>query len=459
MAILYVRSTDGNNADNGSTWALAKATLAGAFAAASAGDIIYVSDNHAETQASAMTLTSPGTAASPCYVICVDDSAEPPTTLATTGTITTTGSNSITIAAGFCYWYGLTFRGATTGTQGCVLICSTATTAYAHIFKNCSIGGGAGLTSSSFIQLGSNQSTSDDQLIILDNVTVHTTHANQQLVFQGGRTIWKNTLSALSGATLPTTLIHTATASQSNKTILRGVDLSALDSGKNLIQIGRASCATITLVSCKIHASVTLVTGAHPGPGGIITNLINCDSGGTNYFKYYNDYAGTILQETTIVRTGGATNGTTAVSREMVSSANAKKFYPLTLSNENFGGDLVVWNETIGSSITLTVHIITDNVTLTDQECWLEVEYLGTSASTLSSFSDDADSITDLLLGGSASNQATSTETWTTTGLTTPVKQQLSVSVTPQEKGPIYCKVHLAKASTTVYVCPKVVIS
>ena len=86
-------------------------------------------------------------------------------------------------------------------------------------------------------------------------------------------------------------------------------------------------------------------------------------------------------------------------------------------------------------------------------------EYLGTSASTLSSFSDDADSITDLLLGGSAGNQTTSTETWTTTGLTTPVKQQLSVTIIPAEKGPIYCKVHLAKASTTVYVCPKVVIS
>ena len=37
MAVLYVRSTDGDDADNGSTWALAKATLAGAFAAAAEG--------------------------------------------------------------------------------------------------------------------------------------------------------------------------------------------------------------------------------------------------------------------------------------------------------------------------------------------------------------------------------------------------------------------------------------
>jgi hypothetical protein len=36
----YVRSTDGSDADNGSTWALANATLAGAMTDAAAGDRI-----------------------------------------------------------------------------------------------------------------------------------------------------------------------------------------------------------------------------------------------------------------------------------------------------------------------------------------------------------------------------------------------------------------------------------
>lgn len=458
MAILYVRSTDGNNSDDGSTWALAKATLAGAFAAASAGDTIYVSNNHAETQASAMTLTPPGSVTAPVWVICVNDSAEPPTALATTATVATTGSNAIaftpTGAGGaFAYFYGITFRGATSGTQGCITIATASTTGYAYIFKDCSLGSGAGPTSSNFITVGSNQATSDDQLVILDNVTIHTVHANQQLVFRNGRIIWQNTTSALTGATLPTTLIHTETQSQSNQILIRGIDFSALGSGKNLVQIGRASCARIQFVNCKLGASVTLTTGTHSGPGAIVLEMVNCDSSDTNYMYYYQDYAGLIQQETTIVRTGGATDGTTSMSREMVSSSNAKFFYPLILK------DLSIWNETTGSSITLTVHIITDNVTLTDKECWLEVEYLGTSGFPLSLISNDSDTITDLLLGGSASNQTTSTETWTTTGLTTPVKQQLSVSITPQEKGPIRCRVVLAKASTTVYVCPKIEIS
>lgn len=108
MANFYVRSTDGSDIDGGTTWALAKATLAGALAVATAGDTIFVSDNHAETQASAMTLSSQGTAASPVRILCVDDAAEPPTALATTATVTTTGSFAMAFH-GFAYCYGITF--------------------------------------------------------------------------------------------------------------------------------------------------------------------------------------------------------------------------------------------------------------------------------------------------------------------------------------------------------------
>src|SRR3990167_8140047 len=98
MAVVYLRSTDGSNLDDGSTWALAKATLAGALSAAGRGGAGYVSQAHAETQGTNMTLTSPGSAASPVNVICVDDSAEPHTATATTATVTTTGTTSITFS-------------------------------------------------------------------------------------------------------------------------------------------------------------------------------------------------------------------------------------------------------------------------------------------------------------------------------------------------------------------------
>lgn len=105
--------------------------------------------------------------------------------------------------------------------------------------------------------------------------------------------------------------------------------------------------------------------------------------------------------------------------------------------------------------MTATIEVITDNVTLTDGECWLEIQYLGTSGVPLGSFLSDAKA--DVL--ATAANQTTSSETWTTTGLTTPVKQYLRVTFTPQEKGFVHAVVKLAKASTTVYVCPKLALA
>lgn len=446
MAILYVRSTDGNDADSGATWALAKATLAGAFTAAAAGDTIYVSDNHAETQASNMTLTSPGTAASPCRVICVDDAAEPPTALATTGTITVTGNFTITIS-GFVFFYGLTFSGSSGAVAAAGISISTSLTPSYIKFHTCAVRRLA--ANSNDVTIGSTLNNSDDQEVVFENTTFQVGHVNDSIIPKC-RFRWINTPSAITGATISTALFSCASASGGTLVECYGVDFSAMGSGKSLVDIAPASNPVYRFRNCKLGSSSSITTGSTPGQGGAVVEVVNCDSAGTNYRYWYQDYSGTIEHETTIVRTGGASDGTTPVSREMVSSANAKSICPLILR------DLVVWNETVGSSVTLTVHVVTDNVTLTDQECWLEAAYLGTSGFPLGSVTDDADSITDILLSGSATNQTTSTETWTTTGLATPVKQQLSVSITPQEKGPIRCRVMLAKASTTVYVCPKV---
>jgi len=90
----------------------------------------------------------------------------------------------------------------------------------------------------------------------------------------------------------------------------------------------------------------------------------------------------------------------------------------------------------------------------------MEVEYMGTSGSTLTSFVTDHNSTA---LTASTTDQTTSTETWT--GFVgTPVKQKLSCTFTPQEKGYCIVRICLARpaAETTappVYVCPKLVVS
>lgn len=437
MANIYVRSTDGSNADNGSTWALAKLDLVGAAAIDAAGDNIYVSDNHAESTAAAITIALAGSNASPVKIICGDDSAEPPTAAATTGTVTTTGNSNITFNGTNYYVYGLRFNvgtGAVNATIAPVNTTSAQATFDSCTFDCVATGSGTGV------------SVSAGELYLVNSWVKFANAGGTIAVNIANNTRFEWHGGGLeSGTTSPTQLVEVA----SSDGRLSGLDLSAGGSGMHIFQFSGGP-ARYSIRNSKLPASWSgsLVTGTLVA--GCRFEMYNCDSTDTNYRLLISDYAGTVSQETTIVRTGGASDGTTTISHKFVTTANAE--YPhIPLA----GPEIVIWNDTTGSSKTVTVEIVTDNVTLTDGECWLEVQYLGTSGFPLGSIASDAKA--DVL--ATAANQATSTETWTTTGLTTPVKQKLVVTFTPQEVGFVHAVVKLAKASTTVYVCPKLTLA
>jgi hypothetical protein len=106
--------------------------------------------------------------------------------------------------------------------------------------------------------------------------------------------------------------------------------------------------------------------------------------------------------------------------------------------------------------VTLTVEIVHDSQgagtgsAFQNDELALEVWYAGTSGYPQYVKSTSAKSN----LVGTASDYTSSSETWTTTGLTTPIKQKLSVTFTPQEAGEIIWKIVGFKASKTFYYCP-----
>jgi hypothetical protein len=440
VAVIYLRSTDGSDASDGLTWANAKATLAAALTAAGAGGTVYVSDNHAETQASAMTLTSPGTAASPVTVICVNDAGdpEPPTQLATTGTVSTTGTNSINFA-GFAYVYGITFFAGDVASNAGFFFQSASP--WWWTCEQCVFDFTTSSANNPRLFVGINSTASDDSQLELIDSDLNFGNAAQGIVVRCPL-VWKG--GSILG-TAPTVLMIASGAGKTGHAIVRGVDLSAMGSGTSLVDAANGNHQDYIFENCKLGSSVAVTTGSVAGQGGVTVELVNCDSADTNYRYCKKVYQGEITHETTIVRTGGASDGTTPISRKMVSSANSKFYSPLVLEVDQF------WNEST-SELTVTVEVVTDNVTLTDAEAWLEVEYLGTSGFPISTFiSDRASNILS-----TPANQTTSTETWTTTGLATPVKQKFSVTFTPAEKGVIKARVMLAKASTTMYVCPKV---
>lgn len=449
MSDIWVRSTDGDNADNGSTRALAKATLAGADAIDAAGDRILVSQAHSESSSSSLSYSFAGTAANPTQVLCADDSAEPPTALGSGALIATTGTGAITVA-GSAYIEGVNF----TISDAYNFVNGTFNNSAANqYYKNLNI-----------IHNGSHPSSAVNVGTNLSKTTLH--DVNWKFAGTGNKASLRGTVHVLGGSFISGTAstgvgFNVGAGSTYTNVLIEGFDFSNLASTVGLIGLNQHD-AVCVLRNCKLPASWT---------GNLLADTIsnisrrvemyNCDSGSTNYRLWIEDYYGTIRDEATLVRTGGANDGTTGLSWKMTGSASV----PLGTLGVLRSPEIVQWNETTGSSVTATVEILHDtNVSagqgagasyaFQNDEVWLEVDYLGTSGYPISSRVSSKK-----VLLATAADLSSSSETWTTTGMTTPVKQKMSVTFTPQKKGFIHARVVVSRASKTVYVCPKMTVA
>jgi len=437
VATRYVRSTDGNNADSGATWALAKLDLVGVAAIDTAGDTIWVSQNHNETTAAAITIAIANTVAAPGKILCGNDGAAPPTALATTAVVSTTGASAINIGNGiaqFTYVYGITFKSGSAANAANIAIGHPGEYESCVFWLN-------NTSTSSRVTFGGTSN------IVLTNCGFKFGAAGQSLTSTANGEITINGGSILSGGTSPTAFIGSA----NNQNIrINGFDFSNASSSMNVVGSG-GDVQKITLRDCKMPASWSGVLNSSAPGVSSICEMFNCDSGDTNYRYRKATQFGTIQDETTLVRTGGASDGSTTYSLKMVTNANGE--YPVSTLGSP---EIVKWNSTTGSAITATIEILFDSATaLKDDEVWLEVMYLGASGVPLASFISDAKA--NVL--ATAADQTSSSVTWTTTGMANPNKRSLGVTFTPQEAGFIHAVVKLAKASTTVYVDPLITVT
>jgi hypothetical protein len=433
VASYYVYSGAGG-AGTGADWANAFTTLDGAFSGKAAGDIFYVAHDHAQTQASALTLTSPGTDASPCFIYCVNRAGSvPPVSadLRATATVTTTGANILAFGTQTAYYYGIIFSSGSGATNTAL----NQNAGRRVRFDACSLRAPGTTSSTAKINFGS--TTGSCELV---NTTLHFGAAADGVGINTPL-IWRNTASALGGTTLTTGLFATGDA----QIFLEGVDLSGLGAGASINRALSSRIRSMTLKHCKIGAGAV---ADQPSTASVLpygsVNLIRCDSGDTNYRTERHCYMGSLTTETTIVRTGGASDGTTPISWKVVTTANSERIYPF----EAF--PISIWNETTGSAVTVTVECRGASVPNLD-EMWMDCEYLGTSGFPQGNFSTTGHA--DLLATGTANTS--SSESWG--GSTSSFK--LVATITPQEKGPITVYVKIAKVSSTFYIDPKITLS
>lgn len=421
------------------------ARLANAFAATwgAAGDIFWVGDNHAETQSTANTLTAPGTISNYNYIYGVDHTKTSPGTgdLLAGATISTTGNSAITFAPGYFYCYGIQFSSGSGAVIAAINIFGSSGSA-AAIFDNCKMIKAGSSANGAAITVGGTSSTAN--YVIWNNTTVQFSAATDSMRVGGYQFIWKNTASAVVSGTLPTTLFS-GTNTSFCRVFVQGVDFSAL-AAKTLIG-AMATDSNYQFVDCQIAANTTV--SATPTIDGAYIDIIRTDSGTVTSRQERYQYTGTQTLETTIVRSGGASDGTTPMSWKVASSANTIFVRPFQCF------PIGIWNATTGSSVTATVEIVNDGTTLTDGDIWMEVEYLGTTSQTLGKFASGAKA--NPLASGA--NLSTSSVTWTTSGLGSPIKQKLTATFTPRLAGYLYGTVYVGLVSKTIYVDPLITLS
>lgn len=458
MANIYVRSSDGSNADNGSTWALAKATVAGAASIDAAGDTVYLSSAHAESLGSfAWAYSSPGTIASPNRLLSVDDAAEPPVALSAGASMSNTGNNQMEVQ-GFVYCYGITWN-VTTSASIALMYFATLNAPSNVEIDECKIRL-VGTSTAGRISIG-RDSTNVGARVSWRNTSVKFASASQGIQVAAARFVWVNNAGGGSyvgieaGGTSPTALFkyvgeHDGSSTGRSASVLcEGLDLSNGAAGMHIVGTMRGA-SQFLMRNCKLPASWTGSLVSVAIEDGSVATMVNCDNGDTNYRLMQKTAAGLVSDETTLVMTGGATDGDTPISWKVVTTTSCGP------GASWISPEMYVERTTVGSAVTVTVEILHDSTTdLTDNEAWLEVTTLGTSGQPLSTTTTDR--ATDTLT--TPGDQPNSSVTWTTTGLTNPNKQYLSVSVTPQEKGFLIARVYVAKASKTLYINPEPILS
>ncbi|MDE2097808.1 MAG: hypothetical protein KGL39_11215 [Patescibacteria group bacterium] len=412
-------------------WSAPLADMVTAASRTAAGDRILVDSNHVTNSVAAFgtnyNYAFGGTDANPVQILSIDATIASPVTLKSGADLSPYAyyNNSVNIT-GETYFYGVSIT-----SPGSFNIYSSA-----YVFENCSLNGSS---AGGGIAFGYYNTGTSVKLI------------NCSLTWVNGNHTLSNTLLKMLGGSLHYTGSSTSLFSENpsngspSEIHLLGVDATAIPSTASLVGASaRWYDLDATFDGVKLPSSYNFDLNRQTQAGTSPYRYRFCDSGNTNYAMHNVSYQGDLQTETTIVKASGASDGTTQISWKHSTNANASFAHPVESE------DLVVWNDTVGSPVTFNLDFVHDSLTaLTDADIWVEAEYFSSATSSLKSYATTESAVPTLTWAASAA-------TWTTTGMTNPNKQKLSITITPQQKGYILFRVRLMKPSYIVYVDPLV---
>lgn len=448
MADVYVYS-GAAGAGTGADWANAFTTLAAAQAGRVSGDTIWVADDHAESYAAPTTITLASLAA--LRVICVlrSGGSVPPVAadLRDTAVIETTGANALAFtgagSGALQVIYGLDLKSGSGATNTAITIHSSGGRL---VLINCKIRKRGTIANSSAMVFGGT-SAGSNKFIELVNTSLEFGSTSDQALVRIARLLWRDTATPFLGATLPSFLFGDSNSAAGSIEIER-VDLTGFGTRTLFVTFNSTAMHPIAVRDCKHDAGLVHVQ-ANPNSSTAVVDFIRCGSGATPYAQKRLSRYGTLDHETTIVRTGGASEGGQAIAWKVVTTANASRDAPFVCPL------MRRVNSVTGSNRTVTVYGVWGGGAVpNNDEIWMEVAYLGTSGSPLGVVKSSGPAT--LLTAGAA--VASDASTWG--GSTTKFKLEVILtSPQPQIAGILEVAVKVGKASDTFYIDPKPMIT
>lgn len=441
MATIHLDASGSNTAPY-DTWAKAATTWATAVGALAAGDDLVMSSSYTESTSGAVSWALPGTDTLPNRIMCGTKAATSGLSSIFPGAVLTATSGGAAVT-GSAYIFGITFKSTSVTTISPQF--NAGTSGHSQVYDQCTFDYGSANSAGNAVWFGS-LSGFNESSTRLRECSFKLGNTGQTINLTGAVVIHDSQF--LAGGSTPVTAFTPASgAGRPTSVRVYGLNFTALGTAVNVFATPVAG-AVVDAIGLKMPAGWTgsFVHGSSSNVGGEI-NVVESDANAiTSRALYKLTAAGSVVHETTIVRTGGATDdGSTTYSWKLVSESDCSIVNPLRTPRR------AIWNATAGSPVTLTVEIENDGTTFTDKQVALWANYRNTSS--MSSITSSPDAVT------SASNLATSSQTWTTTGQTTPTKQNVSLTFTPGSAGPIEWWIELVAPSATVFVDPMVAVS
>ena len=360
---------------------------------ATAGSNIFVASNHSESTAASLTLGNlSGLGMTPIQITSVNSGAGshvPPLASDVTAgaSVATTGyaSNIVLNFIGAVFTGLSIIAGSGAGGVGATLSTAASSTYPSSVkFVDCTIGTGA--TSGGGLRFIAPPNAT--MVVELVNTTVMSLSTAFSIQLSGSLMIWRDSPNALAG-TMPTVNNGLFSASAFNGTrsqiICDGVDFSPLASTTLLLGISSTCGVTMTLRNCILRNRAYVGIPTFNGSSGYGTpqtytiDATNCDFGGEIYShtRWRNgDY---LLSEPLVVRTGGASDGTTAIGWSILrGQSNVSWDFPF----ESF--PVAAWNTTAGSAVNVTFYGVWNSAALpNNDDIWQDIEYYASPTSTL----------------------------------------------------------------------------